>query len=77
MIPLPFQATAIEDGLEKFKRLWSEGSTKRKLILMAPTGSGKTFMTTRLINELIRAPDLDVPLAFVWLSFGNLSAQSE
>ena len=77
MKPLPFQATAIEDGLEKFKRLWSEGSTKRKLILMAPTGSGKTFMTTRLINELIRAPDLDVPLAFVWLSFGNLSAQSE
>ena len=76
MKPLPFQATAIEDGLKKFKQLWSEGSTQRKLILMSPTGSGKTFMTTRLINELIRAPDLDVPLAFVWLSFGDLSNQS-
>ena len=77
MKPLPFQARAIGEAIEKFKRLWSHGSSQRKLILMSPTGSGKTYMTTRFLNELVRAPDLDDSLAFVWLSFGDLSAQSE
>ena len=77
MKPLPFQARAIGEAIEKFKRLWSHGSSQRKLIVMSPTGSGKTYMTTRFLNELVRAPDLDDSLAFVWLSFGDLSAQSE
>ncbi|MBR4841237.1 MAG: DEAD/DEAH box helicase family protein [Paludibacteraceae bacterium] len=74
----PFQQRAIDEMLESFKNLWRHNTSTTELTLKAPTGSGKTFMTTHFINALNSQPDWDEDVAFVWITFSDeLSMQSK
>ena len=73
----PFQQRAIDEMLESFKNLWSHNTSTVELTLKAPTGSGKTFMTTHFIDALNRQPDWSEDVAFVWITFSDeLAMQS-
>lgn len=74
----PFQQRAIDEMLESFKNLWRHNTSTTELTLKAPTGSGKTFMTTHFINALNSQPDWDEDVAFVWITFSDeLAMQSK
>ena len=74
----PFQQRAIDEMLESFKNLWKHNTSTTELTLKAPTGSGKTFMTTHFINALNSQPDWDEDVAFVWITFSDeLAMQSK
>jgi DNA or RNA helicases of superfamily II len=74
----PFQQRAIDEMLESFKNLWSHNTSTVELTLKAPTGSGKTFMTTHFIDALNRQPDWNEDVAFVWITFSDeLAMQSK
>ena len=74
----PFQQRAIDDMLENFKNLWNHNTSTVELTLKAPTGSGKTFMTTHFIDALTRQPDWSEDVAFVWITFSDeLAMQSK
>lgn len=77
MKPLEFQQKAIKELIDKFKTLWNKKIQQTQLILLSPTGSGKTFMTTSFINQLGREPDFNEDIAFVWITFSDeLALQS-
>lgn len=74
----PFQQRAIDEMLESFKNLWTHNNSTAELTLKAPTGSGKTFMTTHFIDALSHQPDWDEDVAFVWITFSDeLAMQSK
>lgn len=81
MNALDFQKRAIDSLVEKFKSLWPNkpDALERtpKIILQAPTGSGKTFITESFINELNNQPDFTEDIAFIWITFNDdLAMQS-
>ena len=66
----PFQEKAIAKLREQFLDLWKSESRKIELIFKSPTGSGKTFMTSQYIEQLIeKLPEED--LCFLWISIGK------
>lgn len=72
-----FQQRAIDEMLETFKLLWQNNESTVELTLKAPTGSGKTFITTHFIDALSRQPDWDEDVAYVWITFSDdLAMQS-
>ena len=50
--PLQFQRTAIDELKDTFVQLWQSSERQIPLVFKSPTGSGKTFMTTKFIDEL-------------------------
>lgn len=72
-----FQEKAIDSLLWWVKRLWRNEGQQQNLTFKAPTGSGKTYMTERLICELAHQPDWQQDVAFVWITFSDdLAMQS-
>lgn len=72
-----FQEKAVSELLSWFKRLWRNEGRQQNLTFKAPTGSGKTYMTERLICELAHQPDWQRDVAFVWITFSDdLAMQS-
>lgn len=72
-----FQEKAIDSLLWWVKRLWRNEGQQQNLTFKAPTGSGKTYMTGRLICELAHQPDWQQDVAFVWITFSDdLAMQS-
>ena len=77
MEKLFFQEKAVAGLLSWVKRLWRNDSRMQNLTFKAPTGSGKTYMTERLICELAHQPDWQHDVAFVWITFSDdLAMQS-
>jgi type III restriction enzyme len=75
--PLKFQTDAVNKLTICFLRMWKNGGRHLPLVFKAPTGSGKTFMTTNFINELNNRPDWDEDKAFIWITFSDdLAMQS-
>ena len=66
-----FQEKAIDSLLWWVKRLWRNEGQQQNLTFKAPTGSGKTYMTGRLICELAHQPDWQQDVAFVWITFSD------
>lgn len=76
--PFKFQRKAIEQMLEKFVMLWKRDENKLPLVLKAPTGSGKTFISTSFINNLNNLPNWNEDKAFIWITFSDdLAMQSK
>jgi type III restriction enzyme len=76
--PKRYQEKAIEKLIQKSEWLFEdEDLDKRTIVLQSPTGSGKTFMMSLFIQELIEKFDKK-DLCFLWLSIGkgNLHVQS-
>lgn len=81
MNTLEFQKKAIDSLVNNFKLLYPKKSDTLdktpKIILQAPTGSGKTFITESFINELNNQPDFTEDIAFIWITFSDdLAMQS-
>lgn len=78
MNALKFQNDAIEELISKFKKLYKINTDSfentPKIILKAPTGSGKTFMTESFIHRLAAQPDFNEDVAFVWMTCSDTLA---
>lgn len=72
-----YQEKAIEELVVKTKLLFDKDLDKKTIIFQAPTGSGKTFMMSKYIEEIIEELE-DKDLVFLWISIGkgNLHIQS-
>jgi len=65
-----YQEKAVGELIASFKTLLTKDEQKKVCVFQAPTGSGKTLMTAKFIEELIRElPETD--LCFVWVSIGK------
>lgn len=72
-----FQEAAIEKLVSLVKTLWRAPNPLRPITFKAPTGSGKTYMTEKLICELSNQPDWKPDVAYVWITFSDdLAMQS-
>jgi len=66
----PYQEKAVGDLVATVKVLLKKEGQKKVCVFQAPTGSGKTIMTAKFIEEIIKElPDDD--LCFVWVSIGK------
>ena len=59
MEQIPFQIEAVDKLVANIKRLWGHGDCQIPVVLKAPTGSGKTYMTQKMICEMAEQPDWD------------------
>src|SRR3989338_7345271 len=66
----PYQETAVEKLVATVKTLLGKDGQKKVCIFQAPTGSGKTIMTAKFIEEIIKEL-VDEDLCFVWVSIGK------
>jgi type III restriction enzyme len=72
----PYQEDAIEELILKTKLLLKRDN--RTIVFQSPTGSGKTFMTSQYIEQLMKKlPEEDI--CFLWVSIGKggLHVQSQ
>ena len=66
----PYQEKAVGELVATVKTLLEKEGQKKVCVFQAPTGSGKTIMTAKFIEEIIKElPDDD--LCFVWVSIGK------
>ena len=65
-----YQEKAVNKLLSRTKELFDESLDKRTIVFQAPTGSGKTFMMSQYIEQLIEEFE-DKDLCFLWLSIGK------
>ena len=74
----PFQQKAVDELTSGVKKLLAKDGQQKVCVFQAPTGSGKTVMTAKFIEELIREMQSD-DLCFVWVTIGkgNLHLQSK
>jgi type III restriction enzyme len=73
-----YQESAVDELLLKTKLLFKKDLVKRTLVFQSPTGSGKTFMLARYIEQTIEEFE-EHDICFVWVSIGkgNLHVQSQ
>ncbi|MCX5748867.1 MAG: DEAD/DEAH box helicase family protein [Candidatus Saganbacteria bacterium] len=65
-----YQRVAVNELISTVKGLLNKEGMKKVCVFQAPTGSGKTIMTAKFIEELIRElPDED--MCFVWVTVGK------
>jgi len=72
-----YQEKAIEKLINRTKELFEDKKDKATIVFQSPTGSGKTFMISNYIEDLIKEfPNDDI--CFLWISIGagNLHKQS-
>jgi type III restriction enzyme len=65
-----YQEKAINELIESAKKLLKSDFNNPVCVFQAPTGSGKTLMTAKFVEELIKEIDED-DLCFIWLSTGK------
>ncbi len=66
----PYQEKAVGELVTSVKNLLEKKGQKKVCVFQAPTGSGKTIMTAKFIEEIIKEL-IDVDLCFVWVSIGK------
>jgi len=73
-----YQEIGIEELIKKLKKLLDFESQKNICVFQSPTGSGKTLMTAKTIEGLIKEFS-EEDFCFVWVSIGkgNLHLQSK
>ncbi len=71
-----YQNTAIKELLDTSKKLLKRTGIQ-KIILKAPTGSGKTIITAEFIKQLVDDPEVPAPLCFIWTAPRHLHSQSK
>lgn len=77
MQPLNFQKKAIDELVSTFKALWNQPQSQIPLVFKSPTGSGKTYMTSAFINEMVEQPDWNNDVCWIWITFSDdLAMQS-
>jgi type III restriction enzyme len=71
-----YQENAVDELITKSKWLLAKHLEKRTIVFQAPTGSGKTFMMSQYIAQLIDEMK-DQDLCFLWLSPGKGSLHEQ
>lgn len=71
-----YQENAVDELVLKSKLLLSKNVDKRTIVFQSPTGSGKTFMMSQYIAQLIEELK-DQDLCFLWLSPGKGSLHEQ
>lgn len=66
----PYQEKAVGELVAAVKTLLEKEGQKKVCVFQAPTGSGKTIMTAKFIEEIIKEL-IDEDLCFVWVSIGK------
>jgi len=66
----PYQEIAVGELVVTVKTLLEKEGQKKVCVFQAPTGSGKTIMTAKFIEEIIKELS-DDDLCFVWVSIGK------
>ena len=75
---IAFQINKVEELVNNIKVLWQNSERQIPIVFKAPTGSGKTYMTQKMICDLAEQPDWDQNVAFVWITFSDdLAMQSK
>lgn len=65
-----YQEKAVNELVDIFKKLLSKEGQNKVCVFQAPTGSGKTLMTAKFIERIIKElPEMD--LCFLWISIGK------
>jgi len=65
-----YQVRAIEELVKSVSELLNKDATKKVCVFQSPTGSGKTFMMAKFIEEIIsELPEMD--FCFLWVSIGK------
>ena len=78
MEQMAFQIDAVDKLVNNIKRLWNNEDRQIPVVLKAPTGSGKTYMTQKTICDMAEQPDWDRDVAYVWITFSDdLAMQSK
>lgn len=78
MEKITFQIDAVEKLIKSIKDLWPNNERQLPIVFKAPTGSGKTYMTEKMICDLAEQPDWDQNVAYVWITFSDdLAMQSK
>lgn len=65
-----YQERAVDQLVSSVKTLLSKEGIKKVCVFQAPTGSGKTLMTARFIEEIIKELS-DDDICFVWVTVGK------
>lgn len=65
----PYQEKAVGQLIQEAIKLLDFNGPGETLVFQAPTGSGKTIMTAKFIEELIK--ELPDDICFVWMSIGK------
>jgi len=74
----PYQEKAVDELITSFKNLLNKEGVKKVCVFQAPTGSGKTVMTAKFIDTLIKElPDEDICFVWVTIGKGELHLQSK
>ena len=66
----PYQEKAVDELTSAVKNLLKHEEQKKVCVFQAPTGSGKTIMTAKFIEDIIQEVS-DTDLCFVWVSIGK------
>lgn len=72
-----YQIKAVKELIEKTRLLLDIGGDRRKIVFEAPTGSGKTVMASKMLDELypLLAEDGNAA-AYIWIAPNKLHEQS-
>jgi len=65
-----YQEEAITRLVSEIKKLLSKNETKKVCVFQAPTGSGKTIMTAKFIEEIIKE-NIEKEICFLWVTIGK------
>ncbi len=72
-----YQAEAVEALVEKTIKLLDAPGDRKKLVFKAPTGSGKTVMSSKMLDELtMRLAEEGREVAVIWIAPNKLHEQS-
>lgn len=74
--PKGYQTEVVKRLQEKVERLLRT-SEREVIVFQAPTGSGKTFMVSELLKNLVRDRSADKKFSFIWISVRMLHEQSK
>jgi len=66
-----FQQKKVYELCDTFKNIIKNNSKNKIIIFQAPTGSGKTVMMAKFINEIIFNELPEEDLCFLWISIGK------
>lgn len=76
-----YQDKAVRNLIEETDRIIKKRTTRNKLILKAPTGSGKTVVMAEYLNKFVQEAQSKIELphrqfAFIWIAPNQLHIQS-
>ena len=76
MKKIPYQVDSVIELNKKIIGLLSSKLSCPTIVFKAPTGSGKTYMSSELIRKLVNDQFLETDFSFIWVAPNKLEDQS-